>query len=368
MQPVTRELSYLTARQVGAFKGFTPKTLRDIESLRRIGIAGFDLPRVRQMQTGMDAIQPTITTPSIATPIQFLQAWMPGFVYIITQARKIDDLIGLATIGQWEMEQVVQGILERIGAPQIYGDYTNVPLSSWNTNFDTRTIVRFEEGMQIGQLEAARAAMMQVDDAGAKREAAAEALEIARNTVGFFGFNNGANRTFGFLNDPNEPSYVTVANGAGGSPLWSTKTYLEINKDIRAAIATLQTQSGDTIDPEKVDITLAVATSAYQYLSVTSDFGNSVRDWLTDTFPRIRIVSAPQLNTANGGAAVFYLYADAIQDRSTDDGRTFVQMVPTKFQMLGVEQKAKSYIEDYSNATAGVMCKRPYAMVRRSGI
>jgi hypothetical protein len=53
---------------------------------------------------------------------------------------------------------------------------------------------------------------------------------------------------------------------------------------------------------------------------------------------------------------------------STDDRRTFIQPVPARFQVLGVEQLAKAYIEDYTNATAGVICKRPFAVSRISGI
>jgi hypothetical protein len=79
-------------------------------------------------------------------------------------------------------------------------------------------------------------------------------------------------------------------------------------------------------------------------------------------------VSAPQLNGANGGSNVFYLFADAVQDLSSDDGRAFAQIVPAKFQVLGVQQMAKGYEEDYSNATAGIICKRPFAVVRYTGI
>ena len=79
-------------------------------------------------------------------------------------------------------------------------------------------------------------------------------------------------------------------------------------------------------------------------------------------------MSAPQLNAAYSSDNVFYLYADKIDDMSTDGGRVFIQPVPTKFQVLGVQQLAKAYEEDYSNATAGVMCKRPYAVVRYYGI
>jgi hypothetical protein len=365
---------YIAPRQVRSLEGFNASEYR---ALSRIGITMDNrsvnlLMRGRQamdaLQTGMDAIQPTVTTGSVGTPVQFLQNWLPGFVFVVTAARKIDDLVGLMITGAWEDEQIVQGILERTSSSQPYGDYTNVPLSSWNTNFNYRTVVRFEEGMKVGVLESARAARMLVDDAGMKREAAALALEITRNAVGFYGFNTGDNNTYGFLNDPGLGGYTVVPNGASASPQWSTKTFLEICKDIRTAIQAVRQQSQDTIDPEKVDLTLAVATGSVDYLSTTSDFGISVRDWLKEAYPRVRVVSAPQLNNANAGDNVFYLYADKLDDMSTDGGRVFIQPVPTKFQVLGVQQLAKAYEEDYSNATAGVMCKRPYAVVRYYGI
>jgi hypothetical protein len=222
--------------------------------------------------------------------------------------------------------------------------------------------------MKVGNLEAARSARMLVDDAGMKRESCALALEIQRNTIGFYGFNSGANNTYGFLNDPGLLPYTVVANGALGSPLWSRKTFLEIQKDILTAIVTLRTQSQDIIDPEKVDLTLAVSTDAVDRLATTSDFGISVREWMRQAYPRIRVVSAPQLNNANSSQNVFYLYADKIQDMSTDGGSVWVQAVPAKFQVMGVQQLAKAYEEDYSNATAGAMCKRPWAVTRWYGI
>lgn len=360
----TEEISRLSGRQIKALRNFP---VDQYESLIQLGI-GLDEFTVGRMMTVLDAIQPTITQGSIATPIQFLQNWLPGFVFVITAARKIDQLVGISTSGSWEDEEVVQGILERTGSSVPYGDYTNVPLSSWNVNFERRTVVRFEEGMEVGNLESARSARMRVDNSGMKRASAALALEIIRNSVGFYGYNNGNNRTYGFLNDPSLPAYITVPNGASGSPLWSTKTFLEIQKDIVSAIASLRNQTQDVVDPEDVNITLAIATSVVDQLAKTSDFGISVRAWLKEAYPKVRVVSAPQLNAANGGANVFYLYAEEIADESTDDGRTFIQVVPTKFQVMGVQQLPKKYIEDYSNATAGIMCKRPYAVVRRSGI
>ena len=198
--------------------------------------------------------------------------------------------------------------------------------------------------------------------------AAVVALDIQRNRVGFYGYNDGSGLTYGFLNDPNLPNYNTVATGTGGY-LWSQKTFLEITADIRTALAGLQIASYDTIDIQKTPITMAVAMSCFQYLTVTTAYGTeTVKVWLQENYPNVRVVSVPELNSANSSANVAYFYAEKIEDGGSDGGATFIQAVPSKFQALGVEKKAKSYIEDYVNATAGILCKRPYACYRISGI
>jgi len=364
----SNEHSHIAPRQVGAVK-MTADDVADFAALSDIGI---NLPRqqvAKMAAWAMDDNQSDVTAPSMTTPVQFLQNWLPGFVKVITAARKIDELVGITTTGSWEDEEIVQGILEPIGNAVPYGDYTNVPLASWNTNFVRRTVIRFEKGIKVGMLEEARASRIRVSTSAEKRASSALSLEIQRNLVGFYGYNNGLNLTYGFLNDPALPAYVTVAaTGTGSSTLWSTKTFLQIVADIRVAAAQLQTQSQDTINPEDVELTLALPTNSYQYLSVTSDFGISVRDWLNKTYPKLRVVSAPQLNLADGGENVFYLYAESVDDGASDDSRVWVQVVPAKFQALGVEKQAKAYVEDYANATAGCMLKRPYGVVRYSGI
>ena len=319
-----------------------------------------------------DAVQSPVSTPTIPNLVQFLQNWLPGQVHVMTAARKIDEIVGITTQGSWEDEQIVQEELENIGYAVPYGDYTNVPLSDWNLNFVPRTVVRFENGMRVGNLEEARAARVRVNSSDAKRQSAGLSLEIVRNLVGFNGYNSGNDNTYGFLNDPGLLPYTTVAaTGVGSSTYWSQKTFQQIQSDILIGINALVTQSKAVIDPETLDITLAMATNAYAYLSTTTDFGISVRAWLTESYPRIRVVHAPQLNTANGsspGGGAFYLFAEKVSDLSTDDGRTFIQVVPSKFMVLGVAKLAKGYEEDYANATAGVMCKRPWAVVRYSGI
>lgn len=317
------------------------------------------------MTVGDASFVPAVTSPSVATPLQFLQTWLPGFVKVLTSARKIDQCIGISTVGAFHDQEIVTGIVEPSGTAAEYGDYTNIPLASWNVNFERRTVVRGELGMSVGNLEEARAAAMKLSTAEEKRQSAAVSLEIMRNAIGFQGWAGGANRTFGLLNDPNLPAYGTITG------VWSGKAFLAICSDIRTMIATLRTQSQDQIDPESTNLVLLLPTSVVDYLSTTSDFGISVRDWLTQTYPKVRVESAPELVAANAGANAAYLFAESVDssvDGSTDGGDVFVQMVQSKFTTLGVEKRAKSYVEAFSNATAGVLCKRPYGVVRSSGL
>lgn len=355
--------------------------LTDAKAMRQLGFGmdqalaegwsnlDYSYQKAKRLATfASDSLQPTITTASVGTPIQFLQNWLPGFIYTVTQIRAIDDFVGLFITGSWEDSQVVFGDLERTGYAFPYQDLSNVPFASWNPNFNIRTVTRWEEGLRVGNLEAAMSARMLIDTSMSKRQSCALQLEITRNQIGFVGYNTN-NATYGFLNDPNLPAYLEVAEGVSTETTWASKTYLEIIQDIITAAVTLQNNSGGIIDPYTTPMTLAVATAAVGYLAKTTDFpGVSVKKFLEDTYPLMKIKNAPQLNDANSGQNVFYLYADRITDESTDGGQTWVQAVQTRFQTLGILQANKYYEEDYVMATAGLILKRPWAVIRYFGI
>lgn len=333
-------------------------------TLNKLGI-GYDKSALDGMRSfyGMDAAVANITTPTVTTPIQFLQYWMPGIVEIVTAAKEADAIMGIDFVGNWHDETIVQTILERTGQASLYGDHADIPLASWNTNFEQRDIVRFEEGIQVGTLEEARAGAMNISSQTEKRTAAAESLEIERNNVAFFGYNEGNNRTYGFLNDPNLPAYVTVATGASTQTVWSSKTYAEIIADIRTAFAALRTQTGNLFKPERDASVLTLSVAVMEYLNVENQFGKSVYDFIKQNYPNTRIESAVQLDAANGGANVFYLFAESINGKPV-----IKQLGVERFRLIGVEKKAKVFLEDYSNATAGVLVTQPIGIVRYTGV
>ena len=338
-----------------------PLNITDDQALAAVG-------QLQKIGIGLDSALVGPAGGNLGAPVQFLQQWLPGVVRQVTQIRNIDALTGVMTVGSWEDEEVVQTASELTGKAELYGDVTNVPLANYNATYERRSVIRFEQGLMMGRLEDARASRAGLSMEVEKRAAAADSLDIIRNRVGFFGYNQPDTRVFGLLNDLNLPAYVTVPNGAAGTATWATKTYNEIVADIRAAVQALVTQSGGRVRPQDTDMVLALPLGFEEYMGVVSQFGNSVGDWLKTTYPRIRVESAPEFTAANGGANVFYLYAERVQDGSTDGGEVIAQLVPQRLFMLGTEQRAKGVMESWSNALAGVMLKRPWAAIRRSGI
>lgn len=343
----------LTPDKVRGFRFQDQKyTVKDSD-LSMLGV-GMDASVASQLQT----------TATITNPVQFFQYWAPEAVEIATAARKIDDIVGRTMAGSFEDEEIVTTIMERTGSAQPYTDTTNIPLASWNQNFETRSIVRFEEGLQVGYLEAIRASRMRIDSHKEKTAAVAQSLAIEHNNVGFYGYANGQNRTFGFLNDPNLPPYVTVPQGADGETSWAKKTFNEITSDIITAVSTLVNQLAGLFDPVKDGFTMSMSLVSTQWLNTMNELGTkSVYTWLKETYPKIRIESAVELNGANGGSNVFYLHVDRYNN--TD---TMKQYVVDVMRLVGIEKRAKVTVEDYASATAGVLVQQPLGVVRYSGI
>lgn len=360
---VTEVRSHIPASKVRSFS-WDEKTTES--TLNKLGI-GYESSALSDMQSfyGMDAAINGVTTPSVTTPIQFLQHWLPNVVEIVTAAKEIDSIAGRTMAGNWYDEEIVMQVLERTGQAVPYGDHTDIPLSSWNLNYETRDIVRFEEGIQVGILEEMRAGAMNISSQTRKREAAAESLAIEMNNVGFFGYNEGNNKTYGLLNDPNLPAYTTVASNGADTPStnWKDKTYAQITADIRTAFSALRVQTGNLFKPERDASKFVLPVSVMEYLNVENEFGKSVYDFIKQNYPNTTIESAVQLDEANGGANVFYVFAESINGNPVLN-----QYVQDVFRLIGVEKKAKVFLEDYSNATAGILVSQPIGVVRYTGI
>lgn len=348
----------------GKVKAYTMDSKTTEKTLDALGIHS-DKRAFDEFRAFAEDIAPNmVTAPSMMSPVQFLQYWLSPMIEIVTAARDADTILGRTFVGSWEDEEIVQPVIEYTGQARPYGDKTTLNLASFNLNYATRTIVRMEQDVEVGKLEALRASKMRVDALGAKRKAAGLSLAISANDIAFFGYNAGSNRTYGLLNDPDMPAYKTLPNGASGESEWASKTFNEIVADINSLMSALRVQTGNNFKPERDRAVLVLPVSVMQELGKVNQLGSlSVMDWIRKTFPGLRVESAIQLDGANAGDNVAYLFAEEIADNKVID-----QFMQDALRLVGVEQKAKNTLESYSNATAGVFLRVPIGLVRATGI
>lgn len=344
-------------------------SFRDLE---QIGIRGLQHLAAEGWRTvdsnGWTATQDTAVvgpalTPGSTIPAEFLRTWMPGVIRQATQPTTIDELIGITTIGQWSDEEIYLNIAEPVAKAELYGDHSNVPLASYAMSQDYRTVYRFEQGFQVSRLEEDRQGRAGFNVATEKRESAELSLDLSRNRIGFYGYAQPNSRTFGLLNDPNLPAYSNAA------ATWATATFAQITGDLIGMFNRLEV-AGKGLIKEDTKITLALPLGFRQYLAVMNQTATkTVAEWINDNYPGLRIVYTPEFNLANGGANVAYMWADSVPIKgNTATNDTIVQIVPTRFQVLGTEQRIKGYVEDFTNATAGVMVLKPWAVQRLTGL
>jgi hypothetical protein len=347
-----RELAKRKPLQIAA-----DQALNAVHSLPAIGIHGFE----DLVHGAMDSALVGPAMRSGATPAQFLQVWLPGIVRQLTTVRAIDRIAGITESGNWYDDTVVQQTALPVGKAELYGDSTNIPLANYQHGYETRGIVRYEQGFEVTSLAEAREAAGGINMAAEKRGAAIMSLEIARNRLGFYGFFNGTVRAFGLLNDPGLPAYV------GAPQSYTTMTFEELTAEISAQLSTIMVNSGGNVDQNSA-FTIVLPLGYSTIMSQPNTYGMTVAAWLSENYPNVRVEYSPELVGANGGANVAYYFADSIEDGSTDGGRALTQVVPAKFFNIGSERRAKGYIEDFGSATAGVMVLRPYLFVRRTGV
>ncbi|HGY2266095.1 major capsid family protein [Morganella morganii] len=314
---------------------------------------------------GLAAMDSALTGPAMSGGFiqrEMLQHVLPGLIRTATRVRVLDEITGVLNAGNWHDEEIILNVATPAGKAELYGDHTNIPLASYGQDQERRGIVRFELGFQVGKLEEARQSAAGFETAAEKRIAVTEALEQGRERVGYYGFNSPYTRVFGLLNEPNLPAYETA------TAKWKGGAFEDITGDITAMFSHLEIQSGGIIKDD-TEITLTLPLGYRSTLNTANPVarGETVYQWIKENYPNMRLVFSPEFAGANGGADVAYMFADKIDDGSTATSASILQVVPTKYQLLGSENKIKGYLEDATNATAGVTTARPWAVTRLTG-
>lgn len=323
----------------------------------------FALNDLKALGVGVAAMDSALIGPAATTgfvPAHMLQTWLAGTIRAITTPVDIDYVAGITTVGNWHDDEIGVRTEEDFGLAELYGDVTNIPLANSNPGFELRDVVRFEQGFQIGELETRRMGAAGFQQEQSKRRAATKSLDVARNLVGWNGIAN--TRTYGLLNDPNLPAVQAL--GAGTA--WLSATFDELVAHFTNLRNSLETQMGQSLRDDAAFLLLLPAG----YRGVMNVYNGSANlsfgQWIAENYPNVRTEYINSLKAAIGGVDVAYLIAENVSelDESDTDSATLIQAVPSRYEVVGSEKRAKGYIETASNALAGIIVLRPWAIAR----
>lgn len=323
----------------------------------------FALNDLKALGVGVAAMDSALIGPAATTgfiPAHMLQTWLAGTVRSITTPVDIDYVAGITTVGNWHDDEIGIRTEEDFGLAELYGDVTNIPLANSNPGFELRDVVRFEQGFQVGELEMRRMGAAGFQQEQSKRRAATKSLDVARNLVGWNGIAN--TRTYGLLNDPNLPAVQSL--GAGTA--WLSATFDELVAHFTALRNALETQMGQSLRDD-ANFLLLLPAGYRGVMNVYNGSANmSFGQWIAENYPNVRTEYINSLKAAIGGADVAYLIAENVSelDESDTDSATLIQAVPSRYEVVGSEKRAKGYIETASNALAGIIVLRPWAIAR----
>lgn len=323
----------------------------------------FSLQDLQSLGIGFAAMDSALIGPAATTgfiPAHMLQTWMSGTIRAITTPVDIDYVAGVTAVGNWHDDEIAIRTEEDFGMAELYGDNTNIPLASNNPGVEIRDVVRFEQGFILGELEMRRLDASGFASETSKRRAAARSLDMARNIIGWNGLAN--TRTYGLLNDPNIPALVAL--GAGTA--WLSGTFATLSAQLTAMRSALDAQMGIALRDD-AQFLLLLPTGYRGIFNLYNTAGNlSLGQWLKECYPNLRIEYSAALKAAVAGEDVAYLIAENVSslDDSDVDAATIIQAVPSRFEVIGSEKRAKGYIESASNALAGIFVLRPWAVTR----
>ena len=320
--------------------------------------------QLRQLGISMDSALAGSAQSGGAISMSMLETMLPGVVRVSTAVRLIDEIAGVRRVGRWEDERIGLRVATPVAKAELYGDVSNIPLASYGTSLEYRHVVRFEQGFQVGKLEDARQSLEGYNAAEEKRASVIESLSMAKNRLGFYGFNGGTNLTYGLLNDPSLPAYRT------STASWTAATWAQVIGDLQRMISAIELQSAGRFQ-DNMNVTLVLPLgyrAVLNKVNPVSATGETVRTWLDAQLPNIRYIFAPEFVGANASANVAYMFIENMSGSDDAGGATISQLVPEEYRVLGSENRIKGYIEDATNAVAGILIERPWAFTRMTGV
>ena len=330
------------------------------------GLNPMFVPNLQVERMAMDSGTPTWNMASNGVPPQYLLAYANQVIEQLVEKRAYMEIGAEYQLGDFATEQIQVPVQGYIGYTAPYGDLSTDGRSSVNNTFPMRDFYLGQTVGEYGEREEAQLAKAKINIVAATQESSANTLAIAQNKAFFYGNVNSQGvflqQNYGILDNPASNGYTPVVAGAtSGKVPWSQKTPPEINTDVVAAYAILQTQMGNNLsNRDRLLLCLSGVASAYLY-ATTNEYGISAYDTLKKNFPNLEVVEAPEY-AANQGGSFQLIAIDKIR------GGVVRDLFSYKFMAHRIAPQVSSFYQKFSFGTGGCLIVLPAAVASMSSI
>ena len=314
----------------------------------------------------MDA-QPQLVTVSNSGIPAFLSTYIdPKVIEVLVAPMKATEIVGEETKkGDWTLETAMFPIVESTGMVSSYGDYAESGIAGANVNWVQRQSYTYQVITQWGERELEKMGLARIDWANRQRIASVLTLNKFQNKSYFFGIAGIAN--YGLLNDPSlsapiapipDGTLITWAQKATDIPGGAIAVY----NDIKALYGQLVAQANGLVELDMASpMTLAMSPESQVYLTLTNTYNVNVQDMLKKNFPKMKIETAPEYQTASGN--LVQLIADEMQGQ-----RTATTAFTEKLRAHPIKIELSSFKQKNSQGTWGTILFRPFLIVSLLGV
>lgn len=345
------------------------------EPMRKRGgrLSENDMTALNRALVAMDAQPILTTTPNSAIPSLLTTFIDPDQLYILFAANKAARILGAEGTGErkkgdWTELVAMFPVLEHTGQVTSYGDYENGGSAGLNFTFPQRESYHYQTVCQYGEREIAMAAKAQIDIASQKQRGAVVALDKFQNNSYFYGVSGLQN--YGIINDPALPASIqpgpknfnTQAHGPWITGGVITATPNEIYTDIQSTYIQLVLQSDGLVEiDQESELVLAMSPETMTALTAANSFNVSVKKLLADNFPRMRMETAVQYNTAAGQLVQMI----AMNVEGQESGYcAFTE----KLRAHPLIQEMSAWKQKRSQGTWGAINRQPFAYASMLGV
>lgn len=245
------------------------------------------------------------------------------------------------------MAKLIANYADDLPRADVKGKEYRVPVKSLGDSY----------GYNIQEVRASKMAKKPLEQRRAN--AAKRAMLMKENSIALLG--DSATGLLGLLNHPNMPEYTLTADGTGSTKTWSTKTGIQINRDLSGIVSYVMTQTKGVENPDTILLPLA----KFNYIANTKmDQGSdtTILQFFLKNNPQIKNIDwLNELAAAGAGGTDRMIVYTRSSEKLTLE-------IPQDFEQFPVQEKGLEFIVPCHQRIGGVIMYYPMAACFADGL